>query len=373
MFLAWREMRRSRLRFVLLSGAIGLLVFLILFVQALTGALIRQFIGAIDHQSGQVLVYSADARKSLEGSIVPAARVGEIAALPGVANAGALGEGVFSVRVQGQLRDAVLFGSEPGKPGAPTTLVHGRAVRHDFEAVASDGNSGKGFVLGASVQLARGGRTIRIVGIAHDASYSVTPTLFTTFATFARARWDANPGARAVLPSAVAVVVDRGTSPASVRDMINARVPGVEALTRAQAVKESPGVASVSESIGSVVLLCLFVVVLVAGLFFLILTVQKAPSLTLLRAIGVRGGSLVRGLLFQVVVVVVVGLGIGAVLAAAALAGAGSGLDARITVSGVAGTGALVLILSLVAALAAARRVLRIDPVHALSAGGIDA
>jgi Mn2+/Fe2+ NRAMP family transporter len=58
MFLAFREIRRARWRFVLLTGAVGLLVFLILFVQALSGALIGQFIGAIKHQSADVLVYS---------------------------------------------------------------------------------------------------------------------------------------------------------------------------------------------------------------------------------------------------------------------------------------------------------------------------
>ena len=91
MFLAWREITRSRARFLLLGGAVGLLVFLIVFVQALTGALIRQFIGAIDHQSGTVLVYGADARKNLEGSRVPLDTVAAVAAVPGVAAAGPLG------------------------------------------------------------------------------------------------------------------------------------------------------------------------------------------------------------------------------------------------------------------------------------------
>ncbi|MEZ5273015.1 MAG: hypothetical protein R2694_12040 [Ilumatobacteraceae bacterium] len=51
MFLAWHEMRRSKLRFGLLTGAVGLLVFLILFQQALLGGLITQFIGAVRNQS----------------------------------------------------------------------------------------------------------------------------------------------------------------------------------------------------------------------------------------------------------------------------------------------------------------------------------
>ena len=82
MFLALREIRRARWRFALLTGAVGLLVFLILFVQALTGALIGQFIGALDHQSADVLVYSAQARKNLEGSVVPPVTVEAVANVP---------------------------------------------------------------------------------------------------------------------------------------------------------------------------------------------------------------------------------------------------------------------------------------------------
>ena len=44
MFLALHEMRRAKVRFGLLTGAVGLLVFLILFQQALLGGL-AAFVG----------------------------------------------------------------------------------------------------------------------------------------------------------------------------------------------------------------------------------------------------------------------------------------------------------------------------------------
>jgi len=371
MFLALREIRRGRWRFVLLTGAVGLLVFLILFVQALTGALIGQFIGALDHQSADVLVYSAQARKNLEGSFVPPATVDAVANVPGVARTGLVGEGTFSVRVGGKLRDAALFGYEPGRPGAPTTLTEGRLPVGPFEAVASSRDAGEGFRIGDTVRLVLGGHAIKVVGLARDINYSVLPTLFTTFDTYVTARRDANPQAAVVYPSAVAVQTDAGASAAMVRDAINRTVPDVEALTRAQAVSESPGVASVGESLGMVVFLCFFVVVVVAALFFLILTVQKAGALTLLRAVGVGPGALARSLLVQVVVVVFGGVLVGAVLAAAALAASSSSLGAGLAAVGVIRTGLLVLVLSCLASLGAVRRVLRIDPARALTPGGV--
>ncbi|MGB8651912.1 MAG: peptide ABC transporter permease [Mycobacteriales bacterium] len=372
MLLAFAEIRRARWRFALLVGAVGLLVFLILFVQALTGALIGQFIGAIDHQSADVLVYSQQARKNLEGSAVAPTAVAKVAQVPGVAVAGPLGEGTFSVRADGKLRDAVLIGYEPGKPGAPTTSISGRLPRSSFEAVASSRNASAGFAIGDRVVLVRGGRPITIVGQARDINYSVLPTMFTTFDTYAMARRDANPSASGVWPSAVAVAVAPGASPAGVRDAINRSVPGVEALTRAQAVRESPGVASVSESLGAVVFLCFFVVVVVAGLFFLILTVQKASALTLLRAIGIGGGALVRSLLVQVVLVVLGGVVLGAALTTGALGASNASLGASLGAAQLFQTAAIVLVLATIASLGAIRRVLRIEPIRATIPGGVE-
>jgi putative ABC transport system permease protein len=61
-------------------------------------------------------------------------------------------------------------------------------------------------------------------------------------------------------------------------------------------------------------LLFALVVPLVTGLFFLIITLQKARALTLLRAIGAPGGVLVRSLLVQVLIVIGGGVALGTAL-----------------------------------------------------------
>ena len=70
MRLALREMRRSKVRFSLLVAAVAVLVWLVFLIRGLSTGLISQFIGALEHQSADVLVYGEQARKSLEGSVV---------------------------------------------------------------------------------------------------------------------------------------------------------------------------------------------------------------------------------------------------------------------------------------------------------------
>ena len=117
--------------------------------------------------------------------------------------------------------------------------------------------------------------------------------------------------------------------------------------------------------------LCFFVVAIVAGLFFLILTVQKASALTLLRAIGIRAGVLARSLVVQVVIVVAGGIVIGGLLTTGALAASNASLGATLTSRQLAQTGAIVFVLAIVASLSSIRRVLRIEPIRATIPGGM--
>jgi putative ABC transport system permease protein len=369
-FLAAKEVRRAKARFGLLAGAVGLLVFLILFQQALLTGLIDQFIGALRNQSGQVLVFNDQARKNLEGSIVFPEQQQAIAAIDGVASAGPLGEGTFTVTAGGTLTDAVLFGYVLGAPGAPTSLVSGRLPGGPNEAVASQKDRNDGFGIGDVVRIEPDGVQITVVGLARQANYSVAPVLFVDFDTYAAARRTRNPDAQAVLPSVIAIQVTAGSSPAQVAARINATVPGVEALTRQQAVDSSPGVNGVRSSFAVILGLFYLVVPLVTGLFFLIVTFQKAAALTLLRAIGAPAGLLVRSLLVQVVAVVLAGSVLATGLYALAVRGV-SNLDLTVQFGPVIVTVTVVLALSLCTALVAVRRVLRIDPLQATTGAAV--
>jgi putative ABC transport system permease protein len=370
MFLAFQEMKRAKVRFGLLTGAVGLLVFLIMFQQTLLTGLVNQFIGAIKNQSGEVLVYNGQARKNLEGSIILADQQAAIAAVDGVADASPLGEATFTVTAGGKERDTVIFGYELGHPGGPTTLVEGRLPAGDGEAVASEKDTADGYDIGDVIAVEPDGVQITVVGIARDINYSVAPVLFVDFATYESAKRTRNPDATEILPSAIAIKVAAGASAGDVAARINATVDGVEALTRQQAVDGSPGVSSVRQSFALILGLFYLVVPLVTGLFFLIVTFQKASALTLLRAIGAPAGVLVRSLLVQVVLVT----GLGSVVAFGLYAGALQGvknLGVHVEVMPAVVTAAVVLVLALLTSLVAVRRVLRIDPIAATTGAGV--
>jgi len=365
--LASREIRRSRLRFGLLAGAIGLLIFLVFFQQTLLSSLLNSFTGALQNQSATVLVYGADARKSLEGSILGPDVVAAVAAVDGVGQAGPLGESTLTFVADGQQVDVAVFGAEPGQPGQPTKLIEGRLATAPGEAVASSEDKAKGFAIGDTVTTASGGASVTIVGLTKQSQFSVQPTLFVPFDTYATLKKASNPDAVAVLPSAVAVIPAEGVSAETVAASINVSVPGVEALTRSEAVASAPGVASVQSSFAIVLALAIAVVALVTGFFFLILTVQKTASLTLLRAVGAPAGYLIRGLLQQVALVLGAALVFAVLLLQAAVAGLSAGLPLTIEPGALLASTLIILVLSMLGVAFSIWRVLRIEPVHAVT------
>ncbi|MBX3286732.1 MAG: peptide ABC transporter permease, partial [Actinobacteria bacterium] len=143
-----------------------------------------------------------------------------------------------------------------------------------------------------------------------------------------------------------------------------------DALTRSDAADETPGVAEVRQSFQVIFLLYGLVVPLVTGLFFLIVTFQKSASLTLLHAIGARSSTLVRSLLVQVLIVMAAGIALGTALYAPLTQASAGSIALRFDLGAVVFWGALLLVLGLLSALVAARRVLAIDPLEATVGGG---
>lgn len=376
MRLALAEIRRAKLRFGLLTGAVALLVFLILFQQALAGSLLGQFTGGLEHQSASILVYNADARRTVDGSRIPPQQLAAVSRVDGVAAAGPIGEGSFTAQLEsGELKDTTIFGYDLGGPGFPTTLSAGRLPERDGEAVASAADAGVGYGIGQQLRVVPGDTTVTIVGLAKDIQFNVQPTLFLSFSTYEGLVRTTNPDARGVLPNLVGVEPASGVDASALATSITQEVGGVEALDLSTAVASLPGVSSIEQSFNIILGLAFVVVILLTGFFFLIITVQKTPSLTLLRAVGASGGFLLRDLVLQVIVVILAALAIAVPLTVFAVSASASDtfiakVDPRVLLF----SSAAVLILGVAAAVGAMRRVVRIDPAAAtarLAGGGL--
>ncbi len=369
--IAFKEMVRAKVRFGLLVGAIGLLVFLILFQQALRDGLITSFVGAIEQQSAPVLVFSTDGRRNLQSSSITPELETRVRAVDGVSRVGRIGNSTLSARADGVIKGAAIIGYQRRDLGAPRDLVAGRYPTADGEGIANETDASQGFGLGDVVRVEPGGYAIRIVGQSHDSNLQATPTVFARYGTWEQAVKSVNPDAREPLPNVLGVAPAPRVSDAELARRVDRVSIQIEALTRANAASRAPGVAQVSRSFLVIFLLYGLVVPLVVGLFFLIVTLQKSRTLTLLRAIGARSRTLVLSLLVQVFVVVGLGIAIGTLLYLPVSFQRVGSIPLHFDVTAVLGWGLAVLALGVLSSWFSARRVLRIEPADALTGAGV--
>jgi len=371
MFLALKELRRAKVRFGLLIGALALLVFLILFQQALQTSLLTSFVGAIRNQSAPVLVYSTDGQRTLQASVLTPDLEALVGELPEVGEAGRIGQGTFSVTAGDDVSEAAIIGYEIEGLGSPTDLTVGRLPEIAGEAVASDADADDGFDVGDVVVVEPGGYELTVVGLARDAQLQVSATMFVVYESYLESVAAGNPDAGEPLPNALGVTPADGVTADEAVAAINEASGDLEALTRAAAADRAPGVAQVQQSFRVIFLLYGLVVPLVTGLFFLIVTVQKQGALTLLRAVGVSGRRLVSSLVIQVLVVLSLGLGLGIVAFGALTFVDVTSLSLTFQPTTVLLWCGILLVLGLISSVLCARRVLAIDPVTATTVAGL--
>lgn len=357
-------MRRAKLRFGLLTGAVALLVFLVLLLSTLSNALVSSLVGALKGLQTQGLVYADSARDNIVASRLPAATIAAVADVPGVAAAAGLGTFTTKAELAGAATEVQVFGFQPTGPGAPAGLSSGRLPQAPGEAAVDGG----GVAIGDVVVLDPGGTKLTVVGLIRGAQFNALPTAYVSLDTYNQAVTDANPGLPFVPINAVAFDVDAGQDPQTVAQAVAATVPGVTAYPLARAVELIPGISSITQSFGILVGLTFVIGIVVIGFFFLILTVQKMRAFTLLRAIGASNARLAGSVAVQIVVVVLLASALAVLLTLLAVRGLNTGIPVTLNPGLILGTVLAVLVFSLLAGLLSIRRIVRIDPATAVGA-----
>jgi len=363
MFIALRELWRSKLRFGLLSAAVGLLVFLLLFLGTLSGTLLSSYIGAIHNAEADVLVFSADSRRNVQASRFDAAAIGSVEQVPGVNEAAAMNEATLTVSIDGETSDLSLWAVDPGAPG-DVPIVEGRSATAG-EVVVDVSAKATGFVIGSTVTLVETGRELVVVGYTDQRQYAVLPTGYTPSVEWNQIFLETYPGAPDVPVNLIAVNIDQGIEVDAVISAINESVASADAATPVDAAAATPGVSSITTSFNLIVGITFGIVVVVIGFFFTILAVQKQKSFVLLRAVGAGRRYLGVSIIVQIAVTITLGILIGILFLWGASFASSESFPLTIETPQVALTSLIVLIASIAAGGFSVRRALKVDPTRA--------
>ncbi|QIZ38239.1 ABC transporter permease [Saccharopolyspora sp. ASAGF58] len=354
MFLAIRDIRFAKGRFALMGSVVGLITLLIVLLSGLTAGLAHQSTSAITQLPATHIAFgstSAEApEQSFADSSITQAQLDAYRGTPGVQWAAPLG--IIQTRLETAAGGtaATIFGVRPTDGLAPAPVTPGSLV------VSRDLAEDNGLTIGQSVLA--GTQRLTVSGIAGNAYYSHTPVAWTALET-----WSALRPPRADAPLATVIAAGMTADPA--------QPDAAAGTTTATAGASLTAIGSYSSENGSLLMMQGFlyaISALVIGAFMTVWTIQRSGDIAILKALGGATGYLLRDALAQSAIVLVLGAGVGGAAGAGLGALAMQAVPFQLTAATTVAPIAAMIVLGMIGAALAIRRITSVDPLTALGA-----
>lgn len=366
MFLALREFRHSRVRYLLIGAIITLIAWLVFLLSGLANGLSTDNGAALIHMKADHLVFESNVKLYLHRSILPLADVAKIQQIPGVKSAAPLGQLTVTVQRSDSSTqiDATILAIDPSSILAPR-IVGGQALTASAsnDVVIDDSFKRFGVKLGDRLLITPSDQPLVVTGFTTGQKYNHLPVIFTTIPLWQSLKFAA-PGSAGNVVNPISAVAIQADSAAANR--VAQQIPGVEVATRQLALESLPGY---KEENGTITMMLVFLFVIAAfvlAVFFYVITLQKSNQFGVLKALGAGTRFLAQDLVSQVMVLTVMGVVVGAALTFAVAAVIPPELPFALSYRLIVIYGVILLLVGLIGTLLSLRRIANIDPLVAI-------
>ncbi len=345
MFVAWRDLRFARGRFLLIGAVVTLITILVGFLSGLTGGLAQQNISAVRGLDADRVVFSTPAAgtpNSYGESAVTAADAEAWSHQSGVTGVQPLG--ISQGKATGSISSSVAFFGAAANYRS-LDLKPGTVVLSTPAAKALDAGAGQ--------HIAIGGMSVRVSSVEGNDWYSHTPVVWMNLND-----WQAHAAATGQADAFASVLLIQGSPQGDVSGTVSSSVLG--SLTAIGAFRSEIG------SLLTMVTMLFGISALVIGAFFTVWTIQRKGDIAVLKALGASNSMLLRDALGQALFILTTGVLIGFAVTAALGAFAGQALPFMISPLTTVLPAGILIVLGLAGAAFALRTVTKADPLAAL-------
>lgn len=366
MYLAARDLRAAKGRFVLVGVVIGLISFLATMLAGLANGLVDDGISGLRALPVSDFAFAENSQAVFSRSILtpaelePFEQAADTATPMGVSffnarpaegsgDAETIDIALFGVEGDSFLTDSSGAGADADMAGA---IDGGLVLSEELSESASIGDEFT--IVGTDI-------TLPVAGFTFAGAYGHVPIAYTSLSTWQQLLYGDDADGRF---SAVAISGGDADALAAA-----AEETGTELLTKDEAYAGSPGYSAESATMTLIRGFLLVISALVVGAFFTVWTIQRTRQIGLLKALGASSGYVIRDALGQLAIVLVIAIAIGSIAAFAAGAAIGDGAPFNLPIGSVLWTAAILGIVGMAGSLVALRRITSVDPAISLTAG----
>lgn len=304
MFLAWREIKYSKTRFVLIIGVVVLIAYLVYFLTGLAYGLAQENRMSIDKWDADGIVLADESNLNINMSMFDKEQMEEIEA----SEKASVGVAPSVVQLENQTSEEskvniTFFGVDKEEFIFPE-VIEGEEFNKDKEATANISlKEEEGFEIGDEVSLAGADLTVEIVGFTDNAKFSVGPVLYINQPTYQQVRASGFGEREEEIISAIVVRSD-----AEELGDVNIGSDDLELYSISEFISNLPGYTAQVLTFGLMIGFLVLIAAMIIGIFIYVLTLQKSSILGVMKAQGISSAYISRSVIGQTFLLSVMGV-----------------------------------------------------------------
>lgn len=358
MFLALRDLRSNKGRYVLVGAVVGLVALVTTLLSGLATGLVDDGISGLRALPLTDLALQPGSESSFSRSTL---RPENLEAWEGAdAEVAPLGVSFLNAKTgNGETLDMAVFGTSADSFLAPAGAAQ-QALRTEDGIVLGEELRTEGVEVGDEVTIVGPDEPLRILGFTDTGSYGHVPIAFTSLATWQRLVYGDDARGRF---SAIAI---RGEVDSAALD----EAAGTTTESKEDAYAGSPGYSAETATMSLIRGFLLAISALIVAAFFTVWTVQRVRQIGLLKALGASTAYVLRDAIGQLVVILVAATACGAGLAFVVGSFVGESVPFSLQLGPVISSSIVLVLLGLAGSTVAVRRIAGVDPIVALGQEG---
>jgi len=351
MLLAWKEIRHSKKKYLLIELILVLLIFMVLFLSGLTDGLGRAVSATISNMSAESFVLSSDSEDMLVLSKIDKE---QYASIQKQLNEDTAGFSIFRSTVSKgddvEKLNVIYFGLEADKFLNPDIIDGKKLSKATHEIVLDSSFEENGIQIGDVIRDSGTDYEFTVVGFAKDAMYSHVAVGFISSESFEEMRQYSIPG------------YELSYNSIAVNGVADVNLDKMEELSKEEVIQELPGYAAEQMTIQMILWVLLIISAVILGIFFYILTMQKQSQYGVLKAIGMKMTEINGMMMSQILLLSVCGVVIGNLLAFLLASFLPAAMPFYLKVSDASTISCVFVLISLMFGLFSTRYVAKVDP-----------
>lgn len=349
MFLAWNEMKHSKLRYGLVVGVIFLIAYLVFFLTGLANGLAQTNRSAVDSWKSDYVILNEQANKNLRMSRFSVDLKNDV-------NADKMAELTqASTTIKDKEKNKInvnLFAIKQDEFLRPK-LSEGKLFSKTGEVVA-DSSLKKSYQLkiGDKITLGDSTKKLTITGFTDNASFNVQPVLYMTKETLASVLAD-----NAQVNTISALVI---------RGKVNQVPKELESMTTSTFIENLSGYKAQNLTFSFMIGFLIVIAAIVIGIFIYILTLQKKAIFGVLKAQGISNGYLSRMVFAQTFILAILAVSLGLALTLLSAVFLPTSVPFQVNPLFFAGISVLMVLIAVFGALFSVVSIVKVDPLKAI-------